>query len=188
MDLKPIETVYRGWRFRSRLEARWAVFLETCGLTFDYEPEGFDLDGLWYLPDFWVHPQMETFKDEAWEAIGGFWLEVKGQEIKEGDEAWRKAQALAEASDAHVVVFWGQIKAPLQWGLRFAPSIFDGDPPPAPVRVSWNECPWCGRVQPSHGFDDMDCMCAAHVSGTGKPRAATYRAMQARFERGRRGR
>ena len=56
-NLKPIETLYRGYRFRSRLEARWAVFLESCGLKFDYEVEGYDLDGVWYLPDFWVHPQ-----------------------------------------------------------------------------------------------------------------------------------
>lgn len=26
MTIKPIETVYNGYRFRSRLEARWARF------------------------------------------------------------------------------------------------------------------------------------------------------------------
>jgi len=25
-DIKPIETIYNGYKFRSRLEARWAVF------------------------------------------------------------------------------------------------------------------------------------------------------------------
>jgi hypothetical protein len=29
--LTAIDAVYRGYRLRSRLEARWAVFLETCG-------------------------------------------------------------------------------------------------------------------------------------------------------------
>lgn len=28
MSIKPIETVYKGYRFRSRLEARWAVFFQ----------------------------------------------------------------------------------------------------------------------------------------------------------------
>lgn len=51
--MKPIETRYNGYRFRSRLEARWAVFFDTCGLKWEYEHEGFDLDALgWYLPDF----------------------------------------------------------------------------------------------------------------------------------------
>lgn len=52
-DFKPIETEYKGYRFRSRLEARWAVFFDACGLKWDYEVEGFDQgDGIKYLPDF----------------------------------------------------------------------------------------------------------------------------------------
>jgi hypothetical protein len=51
--MKAIETVYRGYRFRSRLEARWAVFFQTLGVPWEYEPEGFHLStGQWYLPDF----------------------------------------------------------------------------------------------------------------------------------------
>ena len=52
-ELKPIETIYNGYRFRSRLEARWAVFFDTLGIEYEYEPEGFELgDGVRYLPDF----------------------------------------------------------------------------------------------------------------------------------------
>jgi hypothetical protein len=52
-QIKAIETIYNGYRFRSRLEARWAVFFDALGLEYEYEPEGFDLgDGLYYLPDF----------------------------------------------------------------------------------------------------------------------------------------
>lgn len=55
MDIKPIETVYNGYRFRSRLEARWAVFFDAVGIRFEYEPEGFELsNGRKYLPDFWL--------------------------------------------------------------------------------------------------------------------------------------
>lgn len=51
--IKAIETEYNGYRFRSRLEARWAVFFDTLGVPYEYEPEGFDLgDGVYYLPDF----------------------------------------------------------------------------------------------------------------------------------------
>ena len=45
MNIKPIETVYNGYRFRSRLEARWAVFFRAVGIEYQYEPEGFDMDG-----------------------------------------------------------------------------------------------------------------------------------------------
>jgi hypothetical protein len=50
--IRPIETFYRGYRFRSRLEARWAVFLDAAGIRWQYEVEGFDLSGVYYLPDF----------------------------------------------------------------------------------------------------------------------------------------
>ena len=39
--MKPIETVYKGFKFRSRLEARWAVFFDACGVRWEYEPEGY---------------------------------------------------------------------------------------------------------------------------------------------------
>ena len=52
--IKPIETKYKGYFFRSRLEARWAVFFDALGIKFEYESEGYDLgDGVWYLPDFY---------------------------------------------------------------------------------------------------------------------------------------
>ena len=51
--MKAIETEYNGYGFRSRLEARWAVFFDTLGIRYEYEPEGFVLsNGEQYLPDF----------------------------------------------------------------------------------------------------------------------------------------
>lgn len=55
MILKAIETVYKGYKFRSRLEARWAVFFDALGIEYQYEHEGFDLGKAgWYLPDFFI--------------------------------------------------------------------------------------------------------------------------------------
>lgn len=67
MSIKAIETRYDGYRFRSRLESRWAVFFNTLDLPYEYEPEGFHLPTGPYLPDFWL-PTLNT----------GTWLEVKG--------------------------------------------------------------------------------------------------------------
>jgi len=60
--IAPIETYYAGYRFRSRLEARWAVFFRKAGIPFEYETQGYDLGpeiGL-YLPDFYL-PQFRAF-------------------------------------------------------------------------------------------------------------------------------
>ena len=55
MEIKAIETEYNGYKFRSRLEARWAVFFDAAGIKYEYEPEGFELtDGTRYLPDFYL--------------------------------------------------------------------------------------------------------------------------------------
>lgn len=48
----PIPTRYKGYHFRSRLEARWAVFFDRLALGWEYEPQGYVLDGTPYLPDF----------------------------------------------------------------------------------------------------------------------------------------
>lgn len=60
-----IETIYKGYRFRSRLEARWAVFFDSAGIEWQYEVQGYEVDGYRYLPDFYLP------KDECW-------VEVKG--------------------------------------------------------------------------------------------------------------
>jgi hypothetical protein len=63
MVIQAIQTEYNGYLFRSRLEARWAVFFDTLGLPYNYEHEGFDLKGFgYYLPDFWL-PDLECFAE-----------------------------------------------------------------------------------------------------------------------------
>lgn len=66
MTIQPIETYHAGYRFRSRTEARWAVFFDHLKIRWQYEAQGYELDnGDWYLPDFWL-PEM------------GIHVEVKG--------------------------------------------------------------------------------------------------------------
>lgn len=52
--IKAIETQYNGYRFRSRLEARWAVYFDAMGIEYEYEPEGFNTGFGNYLPDFFL--------------------------------------------------------------------------------------------------------------------------------------
>lgn len=75
-DIKPIETYYKGYRFRSRLEARWAVFFDALGIKWEYEPQGFELpNGMRYLPDFLIH-DVESVHAIEWS--GDIYVEVKG--------------------------------------------------------------------------------------------------------------
>lgn len=92
--IQAIETSYNGYRFRSRLEARWAVFFDALDVPYEYEKEGFNLgDGLMYLPDFWV-PHLEM------------WVEIKGTS---SDVDWRKIQYCAKQSERGVLVLSGNI-------------------------------------------------------------------------------
>lgn len=53
--IRSIDTEYKGYKFRSRLEARWAVFFDEIGVNWQYETEGFeDENGTRYMPDFKV--------------------------------------------------------------------------------------------------------------------------------------
>ena len=74
--MKSIETIYKGYRFRSRLEARWAVFFDAVGAEWEYEPEGFVLsDGTKYLPDFLLHNVYGRGAKEIYVEIKGFLTE-----------------------------------------------------------------------------------------------------------------
>ena len=92
MNIKAIETRYGGYRFRSRTEARWAVFFDTLGVVYEYEKEGYNLGGVLYLPDFWLPEH-------------GIWVEIKPTEPTE--EEREKARRLAIASEKNVVIFQG---------------------------------------------------------------------------------
>lgn len=70
-EIKPIPTGYAGCRFRSRLEARYAVWFDSLGIKWLYEPEGYTVGPAGrqtrYLPDFYL-PEL------------ALWVEVKGHE------------------------------------------------------------------------------------------------------------
>lgn len=61
--MNAIETVYNGYKFRSRTEARWAVFFDALKIKYEYEIEGFKFDnGVMYLPDFYL-PEYRCFME-----------------------------------------------------------------------------------------------------------------------------
>ena len=90
-EIKAIETEYKGYRFRSRLEARWAIFFDLCGARWEYEPEPFSVDDdLGYLPDFLVHDVELIHGGNAPYKTVDLWVEVKGKMTEEdADKIWK---------------------------------------------------------------------------------------------------
>ena len=91
--MKAIETSYDGYLFRSRLEARWAVFFKALGIKYEYEKEGFDLgNGVWYLPDFFLSDY-------------SCWVEVKPDSISKKE--YIKINAFAKATKDKFILVSG---------------------------------------------------------------------------------
>lgn len=148
--IKAIETWHNGRLYRSRLEARWAVFLEVLREPFEYETEGFELQPvpqkdediltdpsclwidqpLFYVPDFWL-PKANQ------------WVEIKPSNGKWGydDLALEKVRRIEYQTGYQAVVLCG------------TPGLSNGDIwDPYQGYVSgdcayiWCECFWCGAI------------------------------------------
>lgn len=114
--IKAIETSYKGYRFRSRLEARWAVFFDALGLEWDYELEGFDLGAPhgYYLPDFFIKGNSHY----------GPWIEIKGTEPT-GAEI-DKLDVLCESHGAYGLIIWGTPGEEEFYAVHKEGGIYDG--------------------------------------------------------------
>lgn len=96
--MTPIQTQYNGYLFRSRIEARWAVFFDALDIKYYYEHEGFNLPNKgYYLPDFYL-PEMGVF------------IEVKGE--YPSIEERLKALELAFETGCLVCIVFGGIPSP----------------------------------------------------------------------------
>ena len=108
MSIQPIETHYNGYRFRSRLEARWAVFFDTLGVIYEYEREGYKLpSGTNYLPDFDV---VEL----------GVFLEIKPDAVTDAEK--QKCKELAAVTGQDVILVAGLPSFPKQNAIRYSPN------------------------------------------------------------------
>lgn len=126
---RAIQTHYAGCHFRSRLEARWAVFFDELGIRWDYEPEGIeifqpsdsvpderygyvsgpDLPPWRYLPDFYL-PDLKC------------WVEVKGD--------WSNVSP----------TYWEMLAFGIDWGGPLSQGLLLLGPIPRGSR-SWSRGP-----------------------------------------------
>lgn len=169
-----IETRAYGYRFRSRLEARWATFFTELDLDFQYEPQGFELPGVGpYLPDFFV---------ADWNA----WVEIKPK-TPTMDELLLCA-SLAGETRQRVLLFAGECYAAKHAIYQF----HDGK---GGMFNLLAECPKCRCVSALLAMDERDsilsklgqCSCSETplLSERGSRLLDAYTAARsARFEHG----
>ncbi len=199
--LKPIQTEYKGYLFRSRLEARWAVFFDACGVDWEYEPEGYGFgNGIRYLPDFLLHNvQLGGFGSGSdLSDICSLYVEVKGQ--------------MTQADSEKILAFYKAGLADGMPAVSDTPVLVLGDIPSGATLEGMQSCvdaesrrmPQCAARAFHFGtVDGMDCTAFPGVNREGylelfgqaegynrcfMDRRATERAYrlarQARFEHG----
>ena len=118
IKITPIETVYKGYRFRSRLEARWAIYLDHAGWIWEYEPQGYTLsNGRKYLPDFLVSGPEGSHQRES------FWLEVKAQKLT--DDEYQKCKLLSEGTGLNVIFGIGTPSPEKIYNLPFVGQFYN---------------------------------------------------------------
>lgn len=139
-NLQVLPTVYRGIEFRSRLEARWAVFLSELGIGYHYEPEGYRLASGNYLPDFYI-PAQDCF------------LEIKPDQPSDLEVA--KCSELASSSGKEVFLLFGPIGRRQSIedcdakGIKrkWRPHLSFWPEPGVDDEYDWAECQECGAFQ-----------------------------------------
>ena len=90
--IKAIPTYYNGTQFRSLLEARYAKLLNSLGVRWSYEVQGYEYNRVRYLPDFYL-PEMNVL------------LEIKGPRIP-GIEKPTNLRKLIESGVVPTVDWW----------------------------------------------------------------------------------
>lgn len=150
--MRAVPRRYSGVEFRSTLEAEWAFNLDLLDIAWSYEPIAVHLDGINYLPDFWL-PQINT------------WLEIKGPGVPGADKVDRLRAHVLDGGDdwfqptTYVVLGL----APLNGRMTFKVSSAGDD--------SWSDYGALAECRNCRGRWFMDytasfgCRCCHHGDG-----------------------
>ena len=156
---RAIPTVLGGVRFRSRLEARWALMFDQLGWKWEYEP--IDLDG--YIPDFMllfpVGPMLVEVKPEFTV------LELIAAAATKIDlSGWRSANT----NDALVVgATWQPEDADYQGPAVGALRQRYDDLVDSWAPGMWQTCRACGRPSIYHVEQGWQCAVCGAYDGDG---------------------
>lgn len=118
-----IPTDYNGLTYRSKTEAKWAVFMDRLEIMHDYEIQGWDTDGEWYLPDFVIFG-----------ALGTIWAEIKPtyKADPKGVAKWRRFAAKRPMPSRAALI----TGLPWKYGLIVVGGDLDAE---KPVQGPWED-------------------------------------------------
>ncbi|MFO8236172.1 MAG: hypothetical protein R6U04_12300 [Bacteroidales bacterium] len=146
--IKSQKTLYGNILFRSILEARWAVFFDSMGIEYRYEPHCFDVETggreVKYRPDFLL-PELDIY------------IEIKPS--KPYDIENIKAAAWSKYMGDTMILF--NLNPPrenFENGWKFTCDNQD-KPPLLSKKYNWCECPKCGSVDISELGQITSCGC-----------------------------
>lgn len=138
-EIKAIETQYKGYRFRSRIEAKWALFFDLFGVEWEYEAEGYTFDGQCYLPDFWFP-----------KSFGGFeYAEVKPNIIDNKEKKYERILiAFVKAKKTNLIVLDGPPDNKSYFYLEYDAALGDIN-----IEKSGETFLWCDAVWKANHAD-----------------------------------
>ena len=189
--ISAIPTRYAGCEFRSRLEARWAVFFDAIGVKWEYEPEGYELEnGERYLPDFLLPNIGKGWMIEIKAGLSDTTREVYETLAKVAAHAGRNALLIAGQPHEMIAYYASEFQGP-DLNFAYSAALTDGEAPIDGVYV-WDHpylfcrCTMCREVgiafegrshrlcdcwNPSdrgHNFDDPLIVSAADAARSAK--------------------
>lgn len=146
--IKSKETIYGEFIFRSVLEARWAVFFDSLGIDYTYEPYCFEVETsgreVKYMPDFFL-PNFELF------------IEIKPNKPVEIENI--KAAAWSKYNGDTIILF--NLNVPIESyenGWKFYCEDIDKTPKLS-KGYNWCECPRCGKIDIAECGEPTICNC-----------------------------
>jgi len=152
--MKPIPTTYGGVQFRSRLEARWAVFFDRLQVHWTYEPFEISNNNLSYVPDFELYNLFLCFYNHK--AL----VEIKP--LEPNAEYIEYLKNVKGIDGADIFVFYGEPN----FGIKNAIRVFSSGPDKNRITLSEKglievcpKCRWFKWVNANRDRSETNCEC-----------------------------
>jgi hypothetical protein len=170
--MQAIDTFYNGNYYRSRLEARWAVFFDAMKIKYQYEPEGFKSIGSYYLPDFFL-PEVTCRSNPK----TGVYIEIKPDSYPESyipQSSWFDRKLILFKGTPDMAVW----RSGYDCGFEIAPKGWDN-------YMGVFKCVSCNhvKIEFNEGSYDACPKCGGHHDYEGCSEAA-LKSLLKRFEHG----